>query len=203
VSCSFSKDRIEQAIAFHRHSCPGLAIGIRASEYCLHYFPDTGPADLVCVTETDMYAVDAIQFFTGCSTGKGNLIYRDYGKAAFTFYDRQQKKGYRFLFSPSFPDAIAQESAYLAGKKQDGTFSDEDNKRSTALREMTKQWLMECSLEEAFTVKEVYGEIPQRAPMAQSVFCDNCGEKTAAARTHIHEGKTICIPCHNKLQQQP
>lgn len=159
MGCSFSKNRLDQAIAFHRHSCPGLAIGIRAAEYGLQYFPDTNPADLVCIAETAMCALDAIQFFTGCTTGKGNLIVHDQGRAAFSFYDRKQNKGFRFLFSPSFPPDITAEAAYLAEKKQSGQLSADDRSRSTALREKKRQWLMECSLEEAFTVEKASSDI--------------------------------------------
>ncbi len=30
---------------------------------------------------------------TGCTFGKGNFIYRDYGKTAFTFFNRDTGKG--------------------------------------------------------------------------------------------------------------
>lgn len=160
MGCSFPDELIERVIAFHRHSCPGLAIGIRASEYCLRYFPDTSPADLICIAEKTMCSVDAIQYLTGCSTGKGNLILQDLEEAAFTFYDRKKKKGFRFLFSPSFPAEIVEESEYLASRKLHGPFSDQDLERSTALRQKKKNWLMQCRLEELFTVTESDGELP-------------------------------------------
>lgn len=159
MSCSFSDALIEQVIAFHRHSCPGLAIGIRASEYALQFFPETSPSDLFCVSEKTMCAVDAIQFLTGCSTGKGNLILQEKNNAAFAFYDRHTQKGYRFLFTPSFPDDIAKESAYLAEKKQLGQLSKEDSKRNMAMREQMRKWLMECSLQEVFTVEKVNNDV--------------------------------------------
>jgi len=31
MSCQIPKERIDETIAFHGHSCPGLAIGIRAA----------------------------------------------------------------------------------------------------------------------------------------------------------------------------
>ena len=50
-----------------------------------------GPAadeELVCVTENDACGVDAVQVITGCTMGKGNLLYRGTGKMAFSFYCR-------------------------------------------------------------------------------------------------------------------
>ncbi len=43
---------------------------------------------MVALVETDMCGVDAIQFLTGCTLGKGNLIQRDSGKNAYTFVRR-------------------------------------------------------------------------------------------------------------------
>ena len=45
-----AKEIVDRTIEFHGHSCPGLAIGIRAAEYGLLLFSDTGPGDLLCVT---------------------------------------------------------------------------------------------------------------------------------------------------------
>ena len=80
---------VKQATDFHGHWCPGLAIGIRAAEWALKKLGKTPDEEIVAVVETDMCAVDAIQSLTGCTFGKGNLIHRDYGKSAFTFYPRQ------------------------------------------------------------------------------------------------------------------
>src|SRR4030066_311273 len=94
MSCSISKELIEKTITFHGHSCPGLAIGIRAAELALQKLGHPEQSDLVAVVETDMCGVDAIQFLTGCTFGKGNLIHKDYGKMAFNFYDRNKDEGH-------------------------------------------------------------------------------------------------------------
>ncbi len=44
-----------------------------------------------------MCGVDAIQFITGCTFGKGNLIHKDYGKNAFSFYRRRDQKAVRLV----------------------------------------------------------------------------------------------------------
>ena len=41
--------------------------------------------EVVCVTENDACGIDAVQVLTGCTMGKGNLIYRGTGKMAFSF----------------------------------------------------------------------------------------------------------------------
>ena len=64
----------ERCVAFHGHSCPGLAIGFRAalegmSALGLPLQP-VQDEDLVCVSENDACGVDAVQVLTGCTLGK-------------------------------------------------------------------------------------------------------------------------------------
>ena len=40
------------------------------------------------IVENDSCSVDAIQVVTGCTMGKGNLIFKDYGKHVYTFINR-------------------------------------------------------------------------------------------------------------------
>lgn len=203
MSCTFSQDLIDDVIDFHRHSCPGLAIGIRAAEYALNEFPDTVPAELVCITETDMCAVDAIQYLTGCSVGKGNLIQKDYGKAAFSFFDRRQKKGVRLLFSPTFPKEINDESVALTERKKNPQpLSQEEQKRNIAFRETMKQWIMSCKLDAIYTRQELDTLPPRRAQVLQSLACEECGEKTMESRTRQYAGRTLCIPCFQEVEQK-
>ena len=100
MSCAFSRDLIEKTIAFHGHSCPGLAIGIRAVELAFRELGRPEETDMVAVAETDMCGVDAIQFLTDCTYGKGNFMHRDYGKMAFSFFDRNTGKGLRAVLNP-------------------------------------------------------------------------------------------------------
>lgn len=75
----FSSTEWERAVAFHGHSCPGLAIGYRAAKIALRELAAgrAGDEELVAIVETDACGVDTIQVLTGCTLGKGNLLYRD------------------------------------------------------------------------------------------------------------------------------
>ena len=59
-----------------------------------------GLRELVAIVENDTCAADGIQVVTGCTFGKGNFIFRDWGKMAATFYDRNKKRGVRISISP-------------------------------------------------------------------------------------------------------
>ena len=86
TSTKIDPELIKKTIDFHGHWCPGLAIGIRAAEWALKEMGKAPDEEIVAVVETDMCGVDAIQSLTGCTFGKGNLIHKDYGKSAFTFF---------------------------------------------------------------------------------------------------------------------
>ena len=84
-------------VAFHGHSCGGLALGYKACELAaeklgLHFSEDE---EIVAVTETDSCTVDAIQVLLGCTAGKGNLFVNNWGKTAFSFYRRDNNTSIR------------------------------------------------------------------------------------------------------------
>jgi hypothetical protein len=102
ISMTLISKSYSEAVAFHGHSCPGLALGYRAAHYAMDALR-AGRSDdeeLVCIVENDACGVDAIQLVAGCSLGKGNLIFRDLGKHACTFIDRKYKRAIRLVFAP-------------------------------------------------------------------------------------------------------
>ena len=49
------KDAARQAVEFHGHMCPGLAVGVRAAEIALREIgPHAQDEEIVAVVETDM-----------------------------------------------------------------------------------------------------------------------------------------------------
>lgn len=202
MTCSYSKQTIKETIAFHGHNCPGLAIGIRVAEYVKNSFPDTSPAALVCVTETDMCGVDAIQYLTGCTFGKGNLIHCDYGKTAFSFYDREKNIGIRLLLKPDRRGDSQSEITEMMAKKGSGTLSEEELLKLTELRSMMENRLMTLPLEDLFSVKELKSKPPRPPRILHALGCEDCGEHTMESRTRRFSGKTLCIPCYRKVEQK-
>jgi len=202
MTCSYPKQTIEDTIAFHRHNCPGLAIGIRVAEYVEKEFPDTPVASLVCVTETDMCGVDAIQYLVGCTYGKGNLIHKDYGKTAFSFYDRKNSKGIRLLLKPDCRGENFGELPALMIRKSAGTLSEDESQTLVELRTMLEKRFMSLALEDMFSIEELHTRAPRPARILHSMTCEDCGEQTMESRTRRFEGKTMCIPCYQKVEQK-
>ncbi len=87
----------DSAKKFHGHECMGLAWGYKVAMFALEKLgvDRAGNEELVAIVENDSCAVDAIQVVTGCTFGKGNLIFRDYGKHVYTFFKRSSGEGIR------------------------------------------------------------------------------------------------------------
>ncbi|MCP3874622.1 MAG: formylmethanofuran dehydrogenase [Desulfobacteraceae bacterium] len=177
MSCSLSQDLIIKTIDFHGHNCPGLTIGIRASELAMEKIDIHNIEDPVCVTETDMCGVDAIQFLTGCSFGKGNLIHKDYGKSAFTFYNRKTQKGFRAVFKNDFA-------------------RDEKDKNIRIKR------LLEADLNDLFITQDIQAPPVRPARILKSIPCNTCGEMTMESRIRLFDSKSLCIPCFQNVEQK-
>ena len=89
-----------EIVRFHGHECPGIAIGYRMATAAMARLSTIRAADeeLVAIVENDACGVDAVQCLTGCTFGKGNLLFRDYGKQVYTIYARSSRQGVRVVF---------------------------------------------------------------------------------------------------------
>jgi formylmethanofuran dehydrogenase subunit E len=200
---SLTEDVIKQTVAFHGHMCPGLAIGIRAAEVALR---DIGPhahdEEVVAMVETDMCGVDGIQFLTGCTFGKGNLIHLDYGKNAFTFFRRSDGKAIRIVARPDILESRDPEWEALRDKMTHGDLTAEEQQRFQELHQARCQHILDASLDELFELTEPQENIPRHARIMESLTCESCGEKVMESRTRRFAGKTLCIPCFKQLEQR-
>src|SRR4030067_453513 len=87
---------LDDVVEFHGHICPGLVLGYRVSMLALKELGERAiDEELVAIVENNSCAVDAVQVMTGCTFGKGNLIFKDYGKQVYTFIKRPSGEGLR------------------------------------------------------------------------------------------------------------
>ncbi|MDR2393315.1 MAG: FmdE family protein [Treponema sp.] len=161
----------DRAVAFHGHSCPGLAIGYKAALYArdlldLQYSEDE---EVVCVTENDACGVDAISVVLGCSVGKGNLLFRLRGKQAFSFFNRKTGKRVRLVMR--------------------------DIPKQGKTREEVQREMLNTPQDRLFDLKEPSFALPEGARIFTSLICEGCGEKTAENHIRLQEGKTVCLDC--------
>lgn len=186
---------LQQVVQFHGHMCPGLAMGVKAAEIALHEIgPHAQDEEVVAVTETDMCGVDAIQFLTGCTYGKGNLIHRDFGKNAFTFYRRSDGKAIRISSRPEGWQRNPEQEELFA-RVRSGDASEQERARFRELHEARSRQVLAQPPDELFEVKPVDGEPPAMARIHASVTCSACGEKTMETRVRRLHGQELCEPC--------
>ena len=170
--------RYEDLISFHGHSCPGLAIGYRMAKAGLEFLAESRSKDeeIVAIVENNACGVDALQCLTGCTFGKGNLIFNDYGKHVFTLYDRKTRKGVRVSLNlQNVPEGIHDDKPQFI------------------------EWLLSAPQNDVISLKEIQIDEPEPARIMNSVTCDFCGEGVMETRVKKVADKTACIPCAERI----
>jgi formylmethanofuran dehydrogenase subunit E len=184
-------------VSFHGHSCPGLALGYRVA---LAALKETGmeliseDEELVAVVENDSCAVDAIQSVTGCTFGKGNLIFKDYGKQVYTFIKRPSGDAVRISIDFTPPQESAEEEA-MWRRFMDGDRSEEVLKVVDMRKTKKTQAILEAPDSKILKITRLKMPLPPTARIYQSLMCESCGEKVAEPRARVRHGKIVCIPC--------
>lgn len=182
---------IEKAIDFHGHFCPGLSVGLRAGLWCLEELGHASDEEIVAIVETDMCAVDAIQVLSGCTFGKGNLIYRDYGKVAFSFFRRTDGKCARLFWNRSLIADLRKKNSDLSPEHSE--------KREEIRREMIDR-IMDAPLDEVFHFGPPNEKMPEKARIWKSVPCSRCREEVMETRLLCEGELRLCIPCSSPSQ---
>ena len=164
----------QEIVAFHGHECPGLAIGYRMATAAMEELALLRAEDeeIVAIVENDACGVDALQCVTGCTFGKGNLIFHDYGKSVYTLYARSSGKGIRVLFhGEGIPEGTREN------------------------REALVEWILKAQKEDVLHLKEVTVDEPEPARVHESVPCAFCQERVMETRIQDVDGEPACIPC--------
>ena len=198
------KKLFQKCVEFHGHLCPGLAFGFQAAMVGMDLMSETRALDedIVAIVETDACGTDAIQVITGCTFGKGNFIFKDYGKTAFTFVSRNSGKGVRIAkkYDPE-PLLGARHQALIqlirknkAGKADHDEFWD--------LHRAKAMEILEQAPEHLFTITEIKVPIPPKAKIEPSHQCDRCKEPTMASKLIQADGCFFCQGCMTDMNLQ-
>ncbi len=187
---------------FHGHVCPGTAIGYRAGEIAIKKLssPRAMDEEFLAVVENDSCSVDAIQVVTGCTFGKGNLIFKDHGKHVYTFVNRNTGDVLRMSLNKGI-DEMDPDFAKIRGKVFSGSASAEEKLEFEKEKDKASQKILDMPDNELFKIEHVEIEIPEEARIFQSVRCDKCGELVAEHRTRVENGEFVCIPCFNEYSR--
>jgi formylmethanofuran dehydrogenase subunit E len=191
-----TQNQIDGVIAFHGHHCPGLTFGMKVGDWVLNEFGHAPDEEIVAVVETDMCAVDAIQYLVGCTFGKGNLVFLDYGKNAYSFFRRSDGKSCRLVTRGGLLSDLREQQEKLdandiAGREQ--------------IRQQMIDRIFQADFGEIFSICSVRVSVPETARIHASKRCDSCGELVMATRLLndpvLTGGKNLCIPCRTVYRE--
>jgi formylmethanofuran dehydrogenase subunit E len=163
-----------EIVAFHGHSCPGLAMGYRMVAAAMAELGITRSSDeeIVAIVENDACGVDALQYVSGCTFGKGNLVFRDYGKNVYTLLSRRSGHGVRVVFhGRGVPEGLRDDRTAYA------------------------EYLKVCPEESIIERQPVSHDLPAAARIRNSAVCQYCGEFVMENRLQHLDGQLLCIPC--------
>ena len=197
-----TEELIKQTTSFHGHWCPGLAIGIRVAEWALKEMGKAPDEEIVAVVETDMCGVDAVQYLTGCTFGKGNLIHKDYGKNAFTFYGREDGKAARLVARPGIYGDIGATMGKLHQRMLEEGLTEEEEKALREARATASRHIMDSDLEDLFEIEPAIDPVPKMARILTPMVCEACGETVMETRTRHFGGQLLCIPCFEAREKR-
>ncbi len=170
----------EEIVQFHGHECPGLAIGYKMATAAMERLESLRAEDeeLVAIVENDACGVDALQCASGCTFGKGNLLFRDYGKQAYTIYHRSTRSGLRVHFhGKGIPEDLQEDRSALIS------------------------WILSASNDSIISVTPISIPEPEPARIRKSIPCEFCGESVMESRIHQLDDKPACIPCYDKQKK--
>ncbi|CVK18266.1 FmdE family protein [Sporomusa sphaeroides] len=187
----------QKAIEFHGHCCPGLTIGYLAAKAALAQLKVERAADeeLVAIVESDGCGIDAIQVLLGCTIGKGNLIYKDYGKQAYTIGNRSTGEAVRIVVMAGSMVPLTAEQEAIKSAVFSGQATPEQEECWRRLQSERTGRLLAAPAEDLFKIQKVELKLPAEAKIFNSVICEYCGEKVMESRARLQNGKIACLAC--------
>jgi len=184
---------------FHGHSCPGLAFGYRVALFALKALGErAADEELVAIVENNSCAVDAVQVVTGCTFGKGNLIFKDYGKQVYTFIRRPSGECVRISVDWIFPETDDEKriwDRYIRGEHFEEVLKAVHNRKARKI-----DMILNAKDEELFKITRGSMDLPDEARIYASLRCAVCGEKVMEPRARVKNGEIVCIPCFEEVQ---
>jgi len=192
------KQILLDALKFHGHRCWASAMGVRAGLAAMRTIgvERSGAKSLHAILENGYYHGamcfgDGIQYATGCTFGKGNIVKKPKGKLALTLIDKVNNKAVRVAYKPTLQKQI-KKSAFM-------------QKRSAGIPPTQipeeEQWelvnlVWDAPEEEVLTIGPVIDyEWSEPEEIIRFAICSGCSELVAESYLRVVNGKPLCIDC--------
>ncbi len=199
VSNDMKESMVKNAIRFHGHKCPGLAAGIRVSEVVLRELGKPArDEEMIAIVENNSCGVDAIQLLTGCTFGKGNLVFNDFGKPVYTFINRETNKALRISIKKD-ANNMDKKHLNLFAKVKNKTASESERKLFTQKHIKKSNEILDLPEDKLLTIEQVEPKSVPKASIHESLDCVVCNEPVMETRVRLLNGEAHCIPCFEEL----
>lgn len=191
-------DDLRRCVAFHGHLCPGLAIGFQAAKLLMKRIgvERADDEELLAIVENDACGTDAVQVLTGCTFGKGNFLFRNYGKHAFTLAVRKSGKAVRACLKTG-SSVMNSERLVLFEKLQAGQASEDERKEFWRLQGAEAERILQGDPDQLFSVEQVSMELPPKARIQKTGKCGLCGEPVRTDFLTAVGEKQVCPACQS------
>ncbi|MGD0953455.1 MAG: FmdE family protein [Methanotrichaceae archaeon] len=174
---------------------PWIGYRYRVAKYIKGHCDKSEDEELVAIVENNSCSVDAIQRMLSCTFGKGNLIFRDYGKQVFTFYCRGDCKALRIYFKGEMPKRMSE----LQEKRLKNNLTKAEQKELEGLRETFIQHILNAGDDELLSIRSVNLPEPEKARIYPTLICQECKEGFMEIKGRTACGKVVCMDCFEKL----
>ncbi len=183
----------------HGHYCVGSAMGVIGAHYALKnlgMIDKKGLKKLVAVVETNNCFSDGVQMVTGCSFGNGGLVYRDYGKVAFSLVGRNGE-GIRVAVHPDIGNLLRNKSpeALVLRNKSVNVLTVSEKARLTELNKQHSFDILNVPADEIFSLEPVKVELPGHSRIRANGICAKCGEKVVETKVIKKGDRCYCVSC--------
>ncbi len=195
------KKLLIQAGKLHGHYCPFLAMGVKAGARGIKELDleHEGMEEVIAIVEANNCFSDGIQYSTGCTFGNNSMIYRDYGKTAVTLTRREDEKGIRISVKPEsredWGDKHSEYEKLFDKVVKERAGDEQDRKKMMELSQEISFQIIETDFEKLLNQEHVKPDLPDYAPIFESITCPKCGENVMATRIVKKDGEKLCIPC--------
>jgi formylmethanofuran dehydrogenase subunit E len=140
---------------------------------------------------------------TGCTFGKGNLVFRDHGKHVYTFVRRADGTGVRVVVRPDYWSEQSPEHQALWDKINAGQASVDERARFQQHQVQRFRDLLAMPEARLLAIEPVQIALPAVVRKPEYVCCPRCGELVLTNRLRAAGEQQVCRPCAAALDGRP
>jgi formylmethanofuran dehydrogenase subunit E len=190
----------------HGHHCRGSAMGVMAAHYAMKAMnikENTGMEHVLAIVENNNCFSDGIQVVTGCSFGNNSMIYRDFGKTAFSLV-RRNGEGIRLSVKPDIGDLLEDkrpEAESFVKIINERKATPEEEVMVMQLNKEHCYRLLDIPAEKIFNIEKVKLRLPEYSRILESQLCPVCSEKYMETKAVSKDDILLCGKCGGEYYQ--